>query len=157
MKRLRRLVAVGYAYSMRSRVVIGLILASACSGAPVQEGLFFPTWDPKGPVPAAIVQGVLDEKDSCLFVKANGQRTLVVWEAGLGFEDNALLDSSGDAIASVGETIHGGGGYYGDRRHFEDLAGEPIPDRCVPSRAATPVGDGDWFAVIYEVEAGSFE
>jgi hypothetical protein len=82
---------------------------------------------------------------------ANGRRTLVVWETGLGFEDDALLDSAGDPIASVGETIHRGGGYDGDGRHIENLAGEPIPERCVP------VGNGDRFALIYEVEAGPIE
>lgn len=97
------------------------------------------------------MQGVLIEEDRCLFVEANGQRTLVVWEGGLGFEDGALLDSDGDPIARVGETIHGGGGYFGDRRHIEDLAREPIPGRCVPQ------GDGDRFALTYEVEAGPFE
>src|SRR4029450_3630444 len=72
-------------------------------------------------------------------------------EDGLGFEDNALLDSDGDSIASVGETLHGGGGYFGDRRHIGDLAGGPIPGRCIPD------GDGDRFALIYDVEAGPFE
>lgn len=136
---------------MRFRVALGLMLATACSGAPVEEGLFFPTWDAGGDAPAAIVQGVLVEEHRCLFVEANELRTLVVWEDGLGFEDNALLDSDGDSIASVGETLHGGGGYFGDRRHIEDLTGEPIPDRCIPD------GDGDRFALIYEVEAGPFE
>ena len=142
-----------YACPMRFRraVGIGLILATACSGQPVEEGLFFPTWDAGGDVPAAIVQGVLIEKDRCLFVEANGLRTLVVWEAGLGFEDDALLDSGGDPIASLGEAIHGGGGYFGDRHHIENLAGEPIPERCLPA------GSGDRFALIYEVEAGPFE
>jgi hypothetical protein len=60
------------------------------------------------------------------------------------------LRLDGDAIAMLGQTIHAGGGYYGDRRHIEDLAGEPIPQRCLP------VGDGDRFALIYEVEAGAF-
>lgn len=128
-----------------------MILATACSHPPVEEGPFFPTWEAEGDVPAGIVQGVLIEEDRCLFVEANGQRTLVVWEGGLGFEDGALLDSDGDPIARVGETIHGGGGYFGDRRHIEDLAREPIPGRCVPQ------GDGDRFALTYEVEAGPFE
>ena len=142
-----------HACPMRFRLAfaIGLMLATACSGSPVEEGLFFPTWDAGGDAPAAIVQGVLIEKDRCLFVEANGQRALVVWEAGLGFEDDALLDSAGDPIASVGETIYGGGGYFGDRRHIENLAGEPIPERCLPA------GDGDGFTLIYEVEAGPFE
>jgi len=53
------------------------MLATACSGPPVEEGLFFPTWDAEGDVPAGIVQGVLVEKNRCLFVEANGRRTLV--------------------------------------------------------------------------------
>jgi hypothetical protein len=136
---------------MRFRLTLGLVLATACSGAHVEEGLFFPTWDAGGDVPGGEVQGVLVEEHRCLFVEANGLRTLVVWEAGLGFENGALLDSRGAPIASVGETIHGGGGYFGERRLIEDQAGEPIPERCVPE------GDGDRFALIYEVEAGPFE
>ena len=128
-----------------------MILATACSGPPVEEGLFFPTWEAGGDAPGAIVTGVLVEKDRCLFLETDGQRALVIWEGGLGFENGALLDSSGNPIASVGETIHGGGGYFRDRRHIENLAGEPIPERCVPT------GNGDGFALIYEVEAGSFE
>jgi hypothetical protein len=136
---------------VRFLLAIGLMLATACSGPPVEEGLFFPTWDAGEDVPAGQVQGVLVEEDRCLFVEAHGRRTLVAWEAGLGFENDALLDSAGDPIAKVGETIHGGGGYFGDRRHIESLAGEPIPERCFP------VGDGDRFALIYDVEAGPFE
>jgi hypothetical protein len=140
---------------VRFLLLLGLMLATACSGPPVEEGLFFPTWDAEGAVPGGIVQGVLVEENRCLFVEANGQRTLVAWQAGLGFEDDALLDSAGDPIARVGETIHGGGGYYGDRSHIEDLAGEPIPERCIPMEVG--VGDGDRFALIYEVEAGPFD
>lgn len=136
---------------MRFLPALGLMLATTCSGPPVEEGLFFPTWDAGGDVPAGQVQGVLVEEDRCLFVEAHGRRTLVAWEAGLGFEDDALLDSAGDPIARVGETIHGGGGYFGDRRHIANLAGEPIPERCFPG------GDGDRFALIYDVEAGPFE
>jgi hypothetical protein len=38
-----------------------------------------------------------------------------------------------------------------ERHHIEDLAGVPIPDRCVP------VGNRDPFALIYDVEPGPFE
>jgi hypothetical protein len=136
---------------MRLGLASGLILASACGGPPVEEGLFFPTWDAGGDAPGGIVQGVLVEENRCLFVDANGERALVVWEAGLGFEDDVLLDSSGDPIARVGEAIHGGGGVFPDRRHIENLAGEPIPERCVP------MGKDDGFALIYDVEAGLSE
>jgi hypothetical protein len=137
---------------MHIRLAIGLMLATACTGPPVEDGLFFPTWDAEGDAPSAIVQGVLVEKDRCLFLEANGQRALVIWEGGLGFAHNALLDSAGDPIANVGETIHGGGGYFGDRSHIENLAEEPIPERCVPGGE-----NGDRYAIIYEVEAGPLE
>jgi hypothetical protein len=136
------------------RLVLGLAgttaVVAACSSPPIEEGLFFPTWGASDG-PTAIVQGSLIEANRCLFLKANGGRTLILWEEGLGFEDDALLNAGGDPIASVGETIHGGGGYFGDLRHFEDLAGEPVPERCVPA------GDGDRFALIYDVETGPFE
>lgn len=136
---------------MRFFLALGLMLATACSASPVEEGVFFPTWEAEGSVPAGIVQGVLVEEGRCLFVEANGQRTLIVWEEGLGFENSALLDSTGAPFSQVGNTIHGGGGYFGDRGHFENLAGEPIPMRCVTA------GDDDRFALIYEVEAGPFD
>lgn len=112
--------------------------------------MFFPTWSPGGAVPTGVVQGVLVEDDRCLFVEANGQRTLVLWEIGLGFEDGALLDPAGAPIAKAGEVIHGGGGYYYDRGHFERLAEETIPERCIPNGQ-------DRFALSYEVVAGPFE
>jgi hypothetical protein len=135
---------------IRSWITVALLLASACTGN-VEAGFFFPTWNPDGPVPSGIVQGVLVEDHRCLFVEANGQRTLVLWEVGLGFEEGTLLDPAGEPVAHVGETIHGGGGYYGDRAHFENLADEVIPERCIPE------GDGDRFAISYGVEAGLFE
>jgi hypothetical protein len=141
----------GYACALRFLLPFGLVLATSCGGPPVEEGPFFPTWDAGGDVPVGIVQGVLVEEDRCLYLQTNGRRTLVVWEAGLGFGDDALLDSAGQPIAGVGGTIHGGGGYFGARHHIEDLAGVPIPDRCVP------VGNRDRFALIYDVEPGPFE
>jgi hypothetical protein len=48
---------------MRFRRAIGPMLATAATGPPVEDGLFFPTWDAGGDVPNAIVQGVLVEKD----------------------------------------------------------------------------------------------
>jgi hypothetical protein len=132
--------------------IVAAFLVAGCSGAPVEEGLFFPTWSAEGDVPAGQVIGTLVEDDRCLYVEANGQRTLVVWEDGMGFENGALLDASGYPIARVGGMIHGGGGYYGSRRHIEQLSEESIPERCVPDGE-----NGDRFAIIYEVQAGPFE
>ncbi|HET9249097.1 MAG TPA: hypothetical protein VFP13_04050 [Actinomycetota bacterium] len=136
--------------SFLASVAIAAVLAG-CGGAPVEPGLFFPTWEPENGVPGAIVSGTLVEDDRCLYLD-NGTRSLVVWEAGMGFEDGALLDGSGSPIARLGETIHGGGGYYGDLGHIERLSGDPIPERCIPEAR-----NGDEFAIIYGVEAGPFE
>jgi hypothetical protein len=136
--------------SIPSTVVAALLVG--CSGAPVEEGFFFPTWSAEGDVPAGEVFGSLIEDDRCLYVEANDQRTLVVWEDGMGFENGALLDASGSPIAQVGEAIHGGGGYYGSRSHIENLSGESIPERCIPEGA-----NGDRYAIIYEVEAGPLD
>jgi hypothetical protein len=123
-----------------------------CSGAPVEEGLFFPTWSAEGAVPGGRVQGTLVEDNQCLFVERHDQRALVAWEDGMGYEDGTLLDVSGSPLARVGEVIHGGGGYYGhNRHHIEQLSGETIPERCFPDSGR------ERLAIIYEVEAGSFE
>lgn len=130
------------------------LLIAGCSRAPLEEGLFFPTWSAEGAVPGGIVQGTLVEDDRCLFVERNGLRTLVAWEDGMGFEDGTLLDTSGSPIARVGEVIHGGGGYYGGalgKSHIQELSGESIPDRCIPDG---PTGDA--YAIIYEVKSGPF-
>lgn len=133
-------------------IVAASITIAGCSGAPVEDGLFFPTWSAEGDVPAGQVQGTLVEDNRCLFVEAHDQRTLVAWEDGMGYEDGTLLDVSGSPIARVGEVIHGGGGYYGrNRHHIEQLSGETIPERCVPDRGL------ERFAIIYEVEAGPIE
>jgi hypothetical protein len=134
--------------------IVAPLLIAACSRAPVEEGLFFPTWSAEGAVPAGIVQGTLVEDDGCLYVERNDQRTLVAWEDGMGFEDGRLLATSGYPIAQVGEVIHGGGGYYDSalgRSHVEELSGESIPQRCIPDGPT-----GDRFAIIYDVEPGPF-
>jgi hypothetical protein len=136
------------------RLLLGSLLFVACgSGPEVEPGVFFPTWSPDGPVAAGVVEGVLFEADGCVYIRANGQRTLPVWEGGLGWADSALLGSDGEPIARVGEVIHGGGGWYGGasgRAHLEELGGEPIPERCIIDQGA------DRFAVIYSVAAGPF-
>jgi hypothetical protein len=136
--------------SVASTVVTALLVG--CLGAPVEQGFFFPTWSAEGEEPAGQVLGTLIEDDRCLYVEANDQRTLVVWEDGMGFENGALLDASGLPIAQVGEVIHDGGGYYDSRSHIENLSGESIPERCIPDRAS-----GDRFAIIYEVGAGPLD
>jgi hypothetical protein len=135
-----------------SAIGLLLLLFVACeSGPEVEEGVFFPTWSADGDRPLAVVQGVLVEANGCVYISANGQRTLPAWEEGLGFANGTLLGRDGEPVAEVGAVVHGGGGWYGGangRAHVEDLAGERIPDRCI-------IDEGpDRFAVIYEVAAG---
>lgn len=134
---------------MKRGAVVGVVLSTlvACGGAEVMPGLFFPTWEADGDVPAGIVQGTLVFENDCLMLEAHGVRTFVVWEEGAGFRDWSVLDRRGEPIAQVGEQIHGGGGYFSDRAHVESLAGRPIPERCVPD-------SGEPFALIYDVAAG---
>jgi len=136
------------------RSAVALLLLCACkSGAEIEAGVFFPTWSADGARPTGVVEGVLVEANGCVYIDANGQQTLPVWEEGLGFADSRLLSSDGEPVAEVDEVVHGGGGWYGGadgRAHLEDLAGEGIPDRCV-------IDEGpDRFAVIYDVAAGPF-
>jgi len=131
-------------------ILLVFVGCSGCAkGSETESGIFFPTWSADGPVPAGIVQGTLAERDGCVFLVRDGKETLVVWDEGHAFADGSLLGPSGEPIASIGETLHGGGGYYG-RAHAEDMSGASIPDRCVPDHV-------EGFALIYGVEAGPFE
>jgi hypothetical protein len=124
--------------------LVAVSLNAACSAAPVEKGVFFPTWSPDGAVPAGIVQGTLVEDVGCLYLVTNDRKTLVAWEDGMGFKDGTLLDASGSPVARIGEEIHGGGG-YGSRSRLEELSGQTIPKKC---------GRGERFAIIYDVQAG---
>ena len=126
-----------------------LLICSTCTGRPETEsGIFFPTWSAEGDLPLAEVQGVLVERDGCLFLTSSG-KTLIVWDDEYAFADGSLIGPSGEPIVRIGETLYGGGGYYG-RAHAENVSGTSIPDRCAPDNV-------DAFAVIYGVEAGPFE
>jgi hypothetical protein len=126
-----------------------LLLVPGCNHVDVESGIFFPTFDASGALPGAIVTWTLFEESNCLFIDAGGgQRALVLWEDGMGYESGQLLDGGGASIAGLGEIIHGGGGWYSDRSHIEGLAGKMIPDRCV-------LDGPDRFVLIYDVESGT--
>jgi hypothetical protein len=124
------------------------LVVGGCSRADVDEGIFFPRWS-SDDAPTAIVGGVLLERDGCLLLRSSQAEALVLWEDGYGFEDGSLIASSGEPVAEVGETIHGGGGYGSDRAWAEGVVGEAIPDRCIPEGVET-------FVLIYDVEPGPF-
>jgi hypothetical protein len=112
------------------------------------EAFFFPTWNGKDR-PQAGVSGVLTEHDQCLFLAANGEEVLALWEAGYFFADGMLLDSVGLPVARVGDLISGGGGYGSDWTVAEQIVGRAIPDRCRPAGTEP-------YALIYDVRAGPF-
>ena len=114
--------------------------------------MFFPTWSAEGDVPAGEVFGTLIRDDRCLYVEANDQRTLVVWEDGMGFENGAppptrpvlrsrrsakRFTAAGATAAEVTSRTSRGSRFRND----------------VFRRAA----NGDRYAIIYEVEAGPLD
>lgn len=134
---------------MSRALVLLMVFIGACSRADVDEGIFFPRWS-GNERPGAIVSGVLVEREGCLLLGSGEFEALALWEDGYGFEDGSLIAPSGEPVAVVGETIHGGGGYGSDRTWAEGLVGEAIPDRCI-SDGAEP------FVLIYDVELGPAE
>ena len=116
------------------------------SGPGPTTQVFFPTWEANSR-PEAIVTGVLFERERCLFLRIASQDALVLWEKGYSYADGTLFDFAGQPVARVGQTIHGGGGYGSDWDHAEQLADQPIPDRCRPS------GTEPW-VLIYDVKTG---
>jgi hypothetical protein len=110
--------------------------------------VFFPTWTGEDR-PQAIVTGLLTERDGCLFLRANGQEVLALWERGYSYAGGVLLDPSARPVVRVGELLHGGGGYGSSWQHAEDLVGGRIPPRCRPEGVEP-------FALIYDVEPGPF-
>lgn len=125
-----------------------LLMCGCSSSGTIQPGIFFPTWEPGNARPAAIVQGDLVERDRCVYLRSNEELTLIAWEVGMGYDHGALLARDGESLARVGETVHGGGGYFG-RAHIEELSGSTVPERCALSGP-------DQYAIIYEVEPGPF-
>ncbi len=73
--------------------------------------------------------------DGCLFSSFGEGESLILWEDGLSYADGAVLDADGNVAARVGEAFEAGGGYSSssERAFAEDLIGEPIPERCIPS------------------------
>lgn len=104
-------------------MVLVVLVCSTCTDRPETEsGIFFPTWSAEGELPTGVVQGVLVERDGCLFLVSSGTETLIVWDDEYAFADGSLLGPSGNPIVRIGETLHGGGGYY-DRALYERRSG----------------------------------
>jgi hypothetical protein len=110
------------------------------------EAFFFPKVQGEITMQAG-VYGVLTERDGCLYLTANDQDVLALWDQEYWYTDGTLLDSVGLPVAKVGEEVHGGGGYGSDWSWAEEQIGQAIPDRCRPDGAEP-------FAVIYDVAPG---
>ena len=134
---------------------------------PAEDEVFFPTWEASGALPAGFVSSTLIERDGCLFayvatqhVGSSGDRddapvmpeteALILWERGLSYTDGAVIEAGGAVVARLDEPFHGGGGWYSrsDRAFVEELVGEPVQDRCVPTHA------DDAFVLVYDVAPG---
>jgi hypothetical protein len=109
--------------------------------------LYFPTWT--GNVrPAALISGILVERNGCLFLElGDGNLSLILWEEGYRYRDGTLYDAAGDAVVTVGQTLHGGGGHFEDPSHLVD---EPVPERCLPEGSEP-------YVMLYDVAPGPYE
>ena len=112
-----------------------LLLFLACeSGPEVEEGVFFPTWSADADRPLAVVQGVLVEANGCVYISANGQRTLPLWEEGLGLARHDRRDGNvvGSGTEHAVEEVSNG-----ESRQFGATVASP---RCpLTADAAQPV------------------
>ena len=127
------------------RVVVMALTVAACGpdepAAPA--GIFFPTVPIGDEYPAGDMEGVLEERDGCLFVSAPDDDWLLLWPEGYTARvaDGQLdvLDESGEVVGRVGEPLRVGGGETNPveiggtaaaERRASELTGLDIPERC---------------------------
>lgn len=108
------------------------------------ETMFFPTWS-GDERPAALISGVLVERDDCLFLATGVDDVLLLWDESYRYAGGAILDESGSVVARPGDVVQGGGGYGSDWAHAEEITGTSIPERCRPNGVEP-------YALIYEAE-----
>jgi hypothetical protein len=103
---------------------------------PPTADVFFPTMtEPKDSWPAALLVGPLTEVDGCLMVgdPATGQ-FLALWPHGyraVVLEGNVVVvNEEGTKVVAVGDEADFGGGQIPPDL-ATDLAGTPIPERCL--------------------------
>lgn len=105
--------------------------------------VFFPTVPRAEAYPAALIEGVLEERSGCLFVSAGGERWLLLWPEGYAMRvvDGQLevVDDVGELVGREGDAISLGGGEgrpvemggTGDAEAWATaLTGVDIPEHC---------------------------
>jgi hypothetical protein len=125
-----------------------LLLALTLPACGVDEpasppGLFFPTVPIGDSYPAALIEGVLEERSGCLFVAAHGDRWLLLWPEGYAARiaegQIEVVDAAGKLVGRESEQVQLGGGEGNPiemggaaeaERWASELTGVDIPERC---------------------------
>jgi hypothetical protein len=122
-----------------------LVSLAGCGAqqATAPPGIFFPTFELGGDVPAGIIEGSLAEQDGCLFVTSHFERWLLLWPDGYSAKRTGdaieVLSEDGRVIGNTGDRIRLGGGEARPREvggvaaadaWATELTGQNAPDRC---------------------------
>jgi hypothetical protein len=103
------------------------------SGGPVAPPAILLTWSGGPSGDAALLEGPLSVSNGCVGIPGGGTFTYLIWPSGSSIvaEGRALtvLDGSGAAVASIGDTIHVGGG-VDSLAHADEVVVGGIPDAC---------------------------
>lgn len=82
------------------------------------EAVVFPVQDPTSDARDALLAGTLVERERCLYVSSDGApgHVLPIWPHGFSYDHGAgrVLDSAGEAVASVDAPVSLGGGMAGE-------------------------------------------
>jgi len=125
-------------------LLVGLAMpACAADGSAAPAGIFFPTVPIGEAYPAALMEGVLEVEDGCVYVANGGARWLALWPEGytaaLSGGRLEVRDGDGGPVTREGErvTLGGGevnpvevGGSTASTRYATEQAGQVVPDRC---------------------------
>jgi hypothetical protein len=83
--------------------LVGVVVLAACTPAPVPAGYIFPTRDIGGAAPAALLEGVLEERAGCLLVRRDdGVAMVPVWPNEL----RLVLDGDGRPVVMRGAEVY---------------------------------------------------
>ena len=129
---------------LRVFLALSLLIVPACGAdePTAPPGIFFPTVPIGDAYPAALIEGVLEERSGCLYVAAHGERSLLLWPEGYTAQrtegDIAIIDNHGKLVGPVGERVSLGGGQMSPtdvgadeaERWASGLTGLDIPERC---------------------------
>jgi hypothetical protein len=125
-------------------LLVGLAMPACAADAPAAPaGIFFPTVPIGEAYPAALMEGVLEVEDGCVYVANGGERWLALWPEGYTATRSEgrldVRDGDGTPVAREGMhvTLGGGevnpvevGGSAASTRYATEQTGQVVPDRC---------------------------